>query len=244
MAIVSPDPGRLAAEWPGGLTPARLGPDDLDRLCAFHAELHAAAPESGLFVLESRDFFATHLGAGGQIIGLEGRSSALAAYTVLGLPAADAPGNFGHDIGLRGTALAAVCHFDGTGVHPDHRAHGLQRRLTALRWSIGQATGRSIAISAVSPRNLVSLSNMLRAGMQTVAWVGKYGDMRLMLRADAGAVAQSGAQADRAALDLPLSGPPEAHAELMRQGWTGTRLVPGADGPALRYLPARQGGAA
>jgi ribosomal protein S18 acetylase RimI-like enzyme len=220
---------------PAGLILRRLDPEDLAELTRLHAELHRAAPNPGLFVRETEDFFARHLDSAGQILGLRSPGGELVAYSVLGLPHATCLDNFGHDIRLERARLAQVFHLDGTGVHPDWRGRGLQRWLTAERLRRGTAAGRRIALSTVSPGNHRSLTNLIAEGLFVVGLVEKYRDLRFVLRWDT-APSSAGRPRGTPALRscrVPIADTPSRHCALLAGGWWG-RAVEGA---TLIYAP-------
>lgn len=222
------------------LTERRLGPDDLTRVIALHEAAHRAAARPGLFVRETPEFFAAHLGAQGLMLGLETSDRTLAGYCVLGLPAAEAATNFGHALGLAAPELGRVCHLDGTAVLPAWRGRGLQRWLTRRRLSLARAAGRDIALSTAAPGNVWSLANLTAEGLRVVALVPKYDGLRLMLRRDAGAPA-SIPHPRVPVRPVPLDGAAEEHRRLLSAGWQGVAVARSADGAALVYAPPPDG---
>lgn len=234
----------LARDLP--LTERRLRPEDLARVITLHAAAHRAAPVPGLFVRETDAFFAAHLGAGGAILGLETPDGTLACYCVLGLPAATAPENFGHALGLTGAELARVCHLDGTAVLPEWRGRGLQRRMTRRRLALARAAGRDIALSTAALGNVWSLANLTAEGLRVVALIEKYDTLRLMLRADASADAGADTRASTRtppphARAVPLDGTAAEHRALLAEGWTGVAVARTPGTPSLIYLPPDRG---
>lgn len=214
----SPDIAPAAA-----LADRRLGLQDLDRLVALHEDLHRRAANPSLFVRESRDFFAHHLGPGGHVLALETPSGSLACYSILGLPEAGAPENFGRDLGLDPADLARVCHLDGTGVLPEWRGHRFQRLMTQRRIDLAHRTARPIILSTAAPANPWSIANLLSGGLRVVALVEKYGATRLILRRGPGTEQRSvprPGDAPRAALG-DSAGP---HRELLADGWQGVAV--------------------
>lgn len=230
IGAVDRQPALAPASGDPPLAERLLGPGDLGAVLALHAAAHRAATMAGLFVQETPAFFAAHLGTEGEILGLEAPDGTLACYAVLGLPAAEAAGNFGLALGLGSADRARVCHLDGVAVAPAWRGRGLQRRMTRARLARGAAAGRDIALSTAALHNRWSLANLTAENLRVVALVDRYDALRLILRHDPDPV-PAGAPARLVALD----GQPGPHHALLDAGWQGVAVhaVPG--GSALVY---------
>ncbi|WP_299891347.1 hypothetical protein [uncultured Ruegeria sp.] len=212
---------------PHGLVLRKMDIGDLDRLTALHAELHQQSPQQPApFVREKDAFFAEHLTSAGEVWGLwenAGLRYQLAGYTVIGLPTASDPENFGRDLGIDDEAhLALVAHLDGTGVLPHRRGLGLQRYLTGYRMERARTLGRKTVISMASPQNSFSLSNLLQCGLTVQRLIRKYDALRFVLvRALPG---QPTYQDDRHAVTVPLLANAEEHERCLQAGRVGVAL--------------------
>ena len=216
----------------GDLRIVYLGPSDLDRLYALHAALHRDPDQAGQFVHETRDFFRQHLGEHGRVLGLIADGGALVGYSVLGLPDADDPDNFGADIGLPAGERGRVAHLDGTGIHPAWRGLGLQRALIRERLRICEGIGRTIALSTAAPPNRRSLGNLLAAGLIVVALVTKYSSERFVLRQDVDRPVPVASAAVGPCVPLPESA---RHQALLSASWRGIALRDRGGEPCLVY---------
>jgi predicted GNAT family acetyltransferase len=199
-----------------------LVPADLDRVKALHDSVLAEPRTAALYVMRDCRFFARHLGWHGRVLGFFDNAGELVAYSVLGLPDADAADNLGASIELPRTRRAQVAHLDGTAISADWRGHGLQRRFTAERIKIARRQARPILLATCQPDNHWSLANLFRMGLVVVALRTKYQKPRLILRRNLDA--QHACRADRcgprvAVTDLT------GHRQALADGWIGTMLA-------------------
>jgi ribosomal protein S18 acetylase RimI-like enzyme len=153
---------------PAWQNPVRLTHDDLESVWMLHNRVHESLPSPDLFARETPAFFADMLADGGEIYGIK-RHGVLLAYGVLGLPQPENAYNFGAWAGLAALHLGEVAHVDGAGVDPAHRGRGFQRLLIAHRLNAAAAAGRRFVYSTASPRNTVSLNNLLDSGFVIVS---------------------------------------------------------------------------
>ncbi len=226
------EPAPLHGAWPralpSGLSLRKMDIGDLDRLVAFHAKLHQLSQQQPApFVREKDAFFAAHLTRAGEVWGLwekAGPEHQLAGYTVIGLPDASDPENFGRDLGIDDKAqLALVAHLDGTGVLPHRRGLGLQRYLTGYRMEQAHRLGRKTVISMASPQNSFSLSNLLQCGLTVQRLIHKYDALRFVLvRA---LPDQPSYEDDRHPVTVPLLARAEEHERCLQAGRAGVALT-------------------
>lgn len=237
----------LRGAWPRalpyGLALRKLNIGDLNRLKNLHAELHRLSDQQPApFVREEDTFFAEHLTSAGEVWGLwenAGSKQQLAGYTIVGLPAASDPANFGRDLGMEDeTQLAGVAHLDGTGVLPQRRGVGLQRYLTCYRMERAQALGRKTVISMASPHNTYSLSNLLQCGLAVQRLIRKYDALRFVLvRALPGQVET---EDDKHPVMVPLLASAQEHARCLQAGRVGIALKEDGGTVSLVYAKQRQ----
>ena len=212
---------------PYGLALRKMDIGDLDRLVELHAELHQLSHQQPApFVREKDEFFAEHLTNAGEVWGLwenAGPKYQLAGYTVIGLPAASDPVNFGRDLGIDDEArLALVAHLDGTGVLPHRRGLGLQRYLTGYRMERARTLGRKTVISMASPQNGFSLANLLQCGLTVQRLIHKYDALRFVLVRTL--PDQPTYEDDYQSVTVPLLAKSEEHERRLQAGCVGIAL--------------------
>jgi len=210
-----------------------LVPSDLFRVKALHDTVLTEPGTAELYVERDCDFFARHLGWHGRILGFFDGDGGLVAYSVLGIPHADASDNLGHAIDLPQPRRAQVAHLDGTAIRRDWRGQGLQRRFTAERIAMARRQARPLLLATCQPDNHWSLANLLKMGLIIVALRTKFNKPRLILMRSLGAPLASAADHAGPRVSMTdLAG----HREAMADGWLGTALAHDAAGwPAIAY---------
>lgn len=210
-----------------------LLPSDLFRVKALHDTVLAEPGTAELYVDRDWEFFARHLGWHGRVLGFFDGDGALVAYSVLGMPWADAADNLGHAIDLPRRRRAQVAHLDGTAIRTDWRGQGLQRRFTAERIAMARRHARPLLLATCQPDNHWSLANLLRMGLIVVALRTKFNKPRLILMRDLGAPVAN--PADRPGPRVTMTDL-AGHRDAMADGWLGTALARDAAGwPAIAY---------
>lgn len=84
----------------------------------------------------------------------------LAAYSIIRIPG-EAADNLGRDLDLPPEELRQVAHLQAIAVHPAYRGNGLQQRMAAAHFGVIEDLGCRHVCCTVSPRNPLSLSNLL-----------------------------------------------------------------------------------
>lgn len=157
---------------------------DLLRLQAIIAE---NLPSPDIFVLHEEDFFREILSNPNSAIGLFAQNR-LIAYSILLIPVYSGkamPDNLGKDIALPPEDLLKVAHIQAIAVHPAWRGNGLQRDLAQAHLKIAEDMGYYHICCTVSPKNNISLANMLSCGLKIKALVPKFqGWWRFILHRD------------------------------------------------------------
>jgi len=118
------------------------------------------APE--IFRLLEDDYFSEIFRLDRAVIGVT-TEDGLIAYSIIRLPG-DAEDNLGRDIGLPETDLDKVAHLQATVVHPAYRGMGLQRRMARAHLEVIEDLGYEHVCCTVSPKNPVSLGNIISSG--------------------------------------------------------------------------------
>ncbi len=121
---------------------------------------HLPIPE--IFRLHEDDFFREIFRLDRAVIGVT-TDDGLIAYSIIRLPGA-AEDNLGRDIGLPQTDLDKVAHLQATVVHPAYRGMGLQRRMARAHLDVIEDLGYEHVCCTVSPKNPVSLGNIISSG--------------------------------------------------------------------------------
>lgn len=217
-----------------------LREEELDEAFRLHQFVVSGMKHPHMFRADSKTFMAQHIESRGRTVGTfcDGR---LAGYAAISFPDGD-PDNLGRDLPLPEAEIAHVADYDGSAVHPDFRGNRLQLRMTDMRHRYALAHDRYHILGTVSPLNTVSLSNFLGFGCRVKNFMIKYNDMqRFIIHRDLrDAVAPP---LDSATfVDVPLSDI-KRHRALLRQGFQGFRVVPGADEAHLRYARLQASGA-
>jgi GNAT superfamily N-acetyltransferase len=88
----------------------------------------------------------------------------LIAYSIIRIPGL-AGDNLGRDLNLPEDELTGVCHLQAIAVHPTFRGNGLQRKLAAAHLHVIEEMGCKHVCCTVSPKNPVSLANILSCGL-------------------------------------------------------------------------------
>jgi hypothetical protein len=84
----------------------------------------------------------------------------LVAYGLLSFPGSEGD-NIGALLELRREDLSLVAQLESSAVHPDYQGNGLQETIIRYRMDYASHAGYRHAVGHVSPRNPVSLSNVL-----------------------------------------------------------------------------------
>ena len=157
---------------------------DLLRLQAIIAE---SLPAPDIFVLHGEDFFRKAVSKSNSAIGVFAQNR-LIAYSILRIPVCSGkatPDNLGKDIGLPPGDLLKVAHIQAIAVHPACRGNGLQRTLAQAHLKVAEDIGYHHICCTVSPKNGISLANMLSCGLKIEALVPKFqGWWRFILHKD------------------------------------------------------------
>lgn len=88
----------------------------------------------------------------------------LIAYSIIRIPGL-AGDNLGRDLNLPQDELTGVCHLQAIAVHPAFRGNGLQRKLAAAHLHVIEEMSCKHVCCTVSPKNPVSLANILSCGL-------------------------------------------------------------------------------
>lgn len=97
----------------------------------------------------------------------------LAAYSIIRYPGMEKD-NLGRDLNLAEEDLKKLAHLQAIAVHPHFRGCGLQRELAAAHLQVLESSGYEHICCTVSPKNPVSLNNLLSCGFRVRALNPKF----------------------------------------------------------------------
>lgn len=119
-------------------------------------------PSPDIFRLHDKDYFKDLLKLDRSIIGVI-VDGCLIAYSLINAPGKSGE-NLGRDIGLLEEELERVAHLQAAVVHPAFRGNGFQRMMGAAHLKVIEEMGFEHVLCTVSPKNPVSLRNILSNG--------------------------------------------------------------------------------
>ena len=215
------------------VTIRRIGPGHLDELFALHRQIVEGLPAEELYVGHDADWLSRHICEEGLCLGAF-KDQRLVGYAILRFPDAS-PDNLGKLIGLEPSELTHVVQLQGTGISCRYRGRGLQSEFTRRRLSLAKELGYRHACVSVSPRNFISLRNMLEHELAIIAVIDQLaGYRRFILYKDLlhGATLRHAASMRLVQLDDTA-----AVRAAIDEGYVGSWLTP--SGPNHQLLMAR-----
>jgi GNAT superfamily N-acetyltransferase len=142
-------------------------------------------PSAEIFLRHDEEFFQDILRQRVPAIGIFAGEH-LVAYSIIRIPGHSSKyGNLGRDINLPEEDLGKVAHLQAIAVHPAYRGNGLQRLLIHRHLSVAEVQGYKHICCTVSPKNPISLANMLSSGLLIEGLAPKFHDWpRFILHRD------------------------------------------------------------
>ncbi len=119
-------------------------------------------PSPEIFRLHDVGYFRSLLESERSVIGVIA-DGGLIAYSLIYIPG-EGKENLGRDVGLPEEELKLVAHLQAAAVHPAYRGNGLQRRMGAAHLKVIEEMGYEHVLCTVSPKNPISLRNVLSNG--------------------------------------------------------------------------------
>ena len=145
----------------------------LTDLVALQSLIVGTLPEIEIFKPHDEEYlrriFQTDLSVLGVLAGEK-----LVAYSMTRYPGLEKD-NLGRDLNLAEEDLNKLAHLQAIAVHPHFRGYGLQRELAAAHLKVLESSGYEHVCCTVSPKNPVSLNNLLSCGFRVRALVPKFG---------------------------------------------------------------------
>jgi len=185
-------------------------------------------PDPEIFMLHDIGFFREVLRLDRSVIGIiaEGR---LAAYSLIRVPG-EAPDNLGRDVGLQEGLLMRVAHLQAAAVHPSCRGQGWQRMMARAHLDVIAGMEIDHVCCTVSPKNPISLGNILSCGFVIKSLRPKFGGwLRYILYRDMSWPKVPPHMASGELLEVALSDV-TAQERLLSQGFLGVKI----EGPSER----------
>lgn len=150
-----------------------LKKDSMQDLMSLQSLIAENLPEPEIFRLHDDEDFRDVFQSEHSVIGVI-TSEGLAAYSIIRIPGL-AKDNLGIDINLTKEEQMKVAHLQATAVHPHFRGNGLQRRMASAHLDVVENMGYEHICCTISPRNPISLANILSCGFVIKSLIPKYG---------------------------------------------------------------------
>lgn len=128
--------------------------------------------EPEIFKLHSTEEFKNIFQSENSVIGVE-TADGLVAYSIIRIPGL-ADDNLGRDIELPREEHTEVAHLQATAVHPLFRGNGLQQKLARAHLDELEKMGYKHVCCTVSPRNPISLANIMSCGFVIKGLIPKF----------------------------------------------------------------------
>ena len=150
-----------------------LRKDSIQDLVSLQSLIAENLPEPEIFRLHDDEDFRDVFQSEHSVIGVT-TSEGLAAYSIIRIPGL-AKDNLGLDINLTKGEQMKVAHLQATAVHPHFRGNGLQRRMAGAHLNVLENMGYRHVCCTISPRNPISLANILSCGLVIRGLIPKFG---------------------------------------------------------------------
>jgi len=150
-----------------------LRKDNIQDLVSLQSLIAENLPEPEIFRLHDDEDFMDVFQSEHSVIGVT-TSEGLAAYSIIRIPGL-AKDNLGLDINLTTGEQMKVAHLQATAVHPHFRGNSLQRRMANAHLNVLEKMGYRHVCCTISPRNPISLANILSCGLVIRGLIPKFG---------------------------------------------------------------------
>ena len=140
-----------------------LQADSFPDLMELQSVIAANLPCPEIFMLHNEKDMRETFHLERSVIGIT-TEEGLIAYSIIRIPGL-ADDNLGRDINLPQGELLKVVHLQAAAVHPAYRGNGLQRKLAAAHLQVIEEMGYEHVCCTVSPKNPISLGNILSCGL-------------------------------------------------------------------------------
>ena len=150
-----------------------LAESSLRDLAALQSLVVSALPEIEIFMPHDEEYLSRIFQTEHSVLGVLAEEK-LAAYSIIRYPGMGKD-NLGRDLNLAEEDLEKIAHLQAIAVHPHFRGCGLQRELAAAHLRVLESSGYEHICCTVSPKNPVSLNNLLSCGFTVRALNPKFG---------------------------------------------------------------------
>ncbi|MBQ8081995.1 MAG: GNAT family N-acetyltransferase [Clostridia bacterium] len=150
--------------------------DEIPAMYALMRRVYELLPDQDVFAVENMDevWFHAQLAGTGFGVTARARDGALAGILIVCVPG-DREDNLGYDVGFSQEQRARVALMDTAAVAPEHRGHGLEKRMLRFAEEELRGTGIRYLMCTVSPHNPPSLKSVQANGYQILCTKEKYG---------------------------------------------------------------------
>lgn len=149
-----------------------LNRDSLRELVGLQNLIGENLSEPEIFKLHNNNDFENIFQSENSVIGVE-TVDGLVAYSIIRIPGL-AEDNLGRDIELPREEHTQVAHLQATAVHPIFRGNGLQQKLARAHLEELEKMGYKHVCCTVSPRNPISLGNIISCGFVIKGLIPKF----------------------------------------------------------------------
>ncbi len=214
-----------------------LKEDSLQDLAGLQAVVARSLPEIDIFKPHEEDYFRDIFQFELSVLGVTANDE-LVAYSIIRVPGL-AEDNLGRDLNLGEVELKKVAHLQAFVVHPLFRGCGLQRELAASHLQVLEDMGYEHICCTVSPKNPVSLNNILSCGFVIKKLCPKFeGWWRYILCKSISrpAVIREGTGAANATKEVRIRcSDVDGQKELLQKGYEGNRMAQISRDPEIFY---------
>lgn len=149
-----------------------LNKDSLRELVNLQNLIGENLPDPEIFKLHNNKEFKDIFQSEHSVIGVA-TADGLVAYSIIRIPGL-AEDNLGRDIELPREEHTEVAHLQATAVHPLFRGNGLQQKLARAHLDELEKMGYKHVCCTVSPRNPISLANIMSCGFVIKGLIPKF----------------------------------------------------------------------
>lgn len=149
-----------------------LAESSLSDLAALQSLVVSTLPEVEIFMPHDEEYLSRIFQTEHSVLGVLAGEK-LVAYSIIRYPGTGKD-NLGRDLNLAEEDLKDLAHLQAIAVHPHFRGYGLQRELAAAHLQVLESYGYEHICCTVSPKNPVSLNNLLSCGFRVRALIPKF----------------------------------------------------------------------
>ena len=149
-----------------------LAKSSLSDLSALQSLVVSTLHEIEIFMPHDEEYLSRIFQTDLSVLGILAEEK-LAAYSIIRYPGMGKD-NMGRDLNLGDEDLRKLAHLQAIAVHPHFRGFGLQRELAAAHLQVLESSGYEHICCTVSPKNPVSLKNLLSCGFRVRALIPKF----------------------------------------------------------------------